>query len=224
MPDLTALEWMLRAIARLERAGGVRPPRLTEPGLEKWHRVRRRLGYADLVELLFEDLADAFPFPYDRARYAADPADGLADDDAELLLLEAVEEDGADPQAFLRRGAAALGLPPGGRIADLPRVQPHHRALELPGAGGRIVAQQVLEHGDLAFGAHFTFVADLDVERVAIGLAAVELRANPPTVLTSNELRAQHADGTRFDRVLGVRGHGAAESLVADLGLDARWA
>jgi len=224
LADLAALEWMLRAIARLERAGGVRAPRLTEPGLAKWERFRRRLGYPDLIALLFEDLADAFPVPYGRAGWELDPLIGIEPDDAELLVLEAVAENGADTQSFLRRAAAALGLPTGGRIADLPRVQPHHRALELPGAGGRIAAQQVLEHGDLAFDAQFAFVADTDAERVAVGLAAVELRANPPTVFTSDELRAQHAEGLRFDRVLGVRDCEPAEALVADLGLEARWA
>ncbi len=31
--------WTLRSIARLERKGDLRSPRLTEPGLKKWHRI-----------------------------------------------------------------------------------------------------------------------------------------------------------------------------------------
>lgn len=101
------------------------------------------------------------------------------------------------------------------------------RALELPGCGGRIAAHQVLSHDNLAFHAHFTFVADTDAERVAIGLAAAELRANPPTILTSAELLAARPG---FDHVFGSStyerpaGLPSARALVESLGCDARWA
>jgi hypothetical protein len=49
------LFWTLREIARLER-GGLRPPRLTERDQERWHRVRRKLGWVAFIELLHEDL------------------------------------------------------------------------------------------------------------------------------------------------------------------------
>lgn len=63
------LLWTLREIARLER-GDLRPPRLTEPDQERWLRVRRKLGWVAFVELVHENLAEAFPtaFALDRRR------------------------------------------------------------------------------------------------------------------------------------------------------------
>lgn len=212
------LFWTLRAIARLERAGGVRAPRLTEPDFAKWHRYRRKLGWADFIRLLHEDLAPTFPEPFDTTRWAHDPYADLGDDDhAGRLVREAAKPDDSDTQRFLRSAARALGLPAGGDISALPKVQPHQRAVELPGSGGRIAAYQALRH-DLSFGQAFTFLARTDAERVAIGLAAVELRGDEPRIVTPS---AFDAGGTEIS--LGVpceQGRAAAESL----GLEARWA
>ena len=109
----------------------------------------------------------------------------------------------------------------GGNIAALPKVQTHQRVLELPGCGGRIAAHQVITNTGLSFHEHFTFVADSDAERVAIGLAAAELRANPPTIITQAELRARRPS---FDHVFGIKGYPQAEQLASDLGLEVRWA
>lgn len=218
------LSWPLRAIARLERVGDVRPPRLTEPGHEKWHRMRRKLGWKDLVALLFEDLADAFPHPFDLASWAEDPLAELPEDEAEALALAAAETDDADTLTFLRQAARSLGLQGGGEIADLPRAQPGQPVLELPGSGGRIAAYQALQHDDLSLHDPFVFVADTDAERLLVGLAAVELRANPPRVLTSDQLRQTLADGETFARVLGVRGDERGAALAEELGLEVRWA
>jgi len=219
-----ALSWTLGSIARLERPGGVRPPRLTEPDLVKWTRFRRKLGWSDFIALLHQDLAEPFPVPFDLARWSDDPLHGLAESDAEALVREAATPTPDEPLVYLRSAARALGLPDGGAIAQLPRVQPHQRALELPGAAGRVAAHQVLTHGDLAFHDQFTFVADTDAERVLVGLAAVELRANPPTVLTSAQLADQLAGGASFDRVFGLRASPSAQALAARHGLEVRWA
>lgn len=214
--------WSLRSIARLERRADLRPQRLTEPGLTKWHRMRRKLDYVDLIALLHEDLADAFPYPFDLTRWSSNPLANLDDTAARALIDAAVAEDGSSPQAFLRNTARALELPPGGSIAELPKVQAHQTALELPGAGGRIALQQALDYG-VAIHDRFTFVADSDAERLALGLALVEVRANVPRVWTSDEAQQQIADGARFDHVFGVPGHPPAEALVRASALEVRW-
>lgn len=212
----------LRAIARAERAE-FKPPRLTEPGHVHWHRVRRKLGWRDFIALLHEDLADAFPTAFAFERLAVNPVKGLDEAEAEALVREAAAPDDGDRMAFLRQVARTLDLPPGGNIADAPRIQAQQSALELPGCGGRIAAYQAPAGGTLAFHEQFSFVADSDEERVAIGIAALEVRAGRPRVLTSEELRAEGARGQRFDRVFGVHGHAGAERLATDLGLDVRW-
>jgi hypothetical protein len=217
------LSWTLREIARLERSG-LRPPRLTELDHERWHRVRRKLGWVAFIDLLHEDLAEAFPTSFALDRWSTHPTrDGAGLDDAaaKALIDEAAQADDADRLTFLRLACRGLGLMEGGNIAMLPKVQTHQRALELPGCGGRIAAHQVTTHVGLSFHEHFAFVADTDAERVAVGLAAAELRANAPRILTTAELRAERP---AFDHVLGIKGYPSAESLASQLGLEVRWA
>jgi hypothetical protein len=219
MTTQSPLHWTLREIARLERAGE-RPPRLTEPDHERWHRVRRKLGWTAFVDLLHEDLAAAFPTSFALDRWSTHPTLGLDDATAKALLDEAAGADDADRLTFLRLACRGLGLMEGGNIAALPKVQPHQHALELPGCGGRIAAYQATTHG-LSFHERFTFVADTDAERVAIGLATAELRANVPRIVTSAELRASPG---AYDHIFGIKGYASAERLATDLGLEVRWA
>lgn len=223
MPPDPPLAWTLRAIARLERDGKVRGPRLTEPGLERWQRIAGRLGLADFIALLHEDLAAAFPVPFDLDAWRARPISTLAEAEAADLIQQALAQDTTTPQGFLRGACRALGLAAGGDIANLPKVQPHQRAVELPGAGGRIGLQQVIDH-QIALERNLIFVADTDEERVAVGLAVVECRSNPPAVWTSSEFAAAVARGERFDHVFGVQGHASAEALAARTGVEVRWA
>ncbi len=221
MSAANPLTWTLRSIARIERPDGLRKPRLTEPGHVKWHRMRRRLDWIDFIELLHEDLATTFPWPYDLGRWQTSPISALTPRAAEELVGEAARPDDSDALTFLRAAARGLGLPAGGNIADLPRVATHQKVLEL--ASGRIAFQQVQTYTDLAFHEQFTFVADSDAERLLIGLASVELRANPPRILRPAELRQLHLEGQRFDRVLGIKGHAWAEALTDQLKLEVRW-
>lgn len=217
------LETTLRSIARLEVAG-VRDPRLTEPDHARWHRFRRKLGWRAFVELLHEDLAGAFPVPFDLTRWSESPLLDLTESEAEQLIADAVRSVAtpAEPAVFLRDCARTLSLPASGTLSDLTKVQPHHRVLELPGSGGRLAAALCIGGSGLAFHAQFTFVADSTAEHVAIGLAAVELRANEPRILTVEALRAAKAAGESFDRVFGLRDSPLAVELDKSLALEAR--
>ena len=196
----------LASIARLE-AAQVRPPRLTQPGLDKWHRYRRKLGWTDLVELLHADLASAFPEPFDLDRWPERPA--LDEDAAQALLEAAAATTNRDSADFLRDCARLLGLPAGGALTDAPKLQPHHQVLELPGSGGRIAAYLCANDSALSFDRQFTFVAATPAERVAIGLAAVERRASAPRIVTPDDL------APKYDRVVGLAASPAAQALAA---------
>jgi len=224
MPQHPALALTLESIARLELPGGIRSPRLTEPGWERWHRVRRKLGWADLIALVHQDLAEAFPYPFDLDRWHRHPLEHLSEDQAEQLVISVSTPPQDEAPGFLRRAARTLGLPAGGALSDLPRIQAAQRALELPGAGGRMAFALAQAHSDLSFHDHFDFVADTDAERVMVGLAAVEARAGSPTILTGAALRDRVAKGHRWDRVYALNGHPAATSLARDLDLEVRWA
>ena len=199
----------------------MRPPRLTEPDFERWQRVRRKLGWVAFIELLHEDLADAFPTSFALDSWTTPPTAGLDDAAARRLVEDAAEPDDSDPLTFLRLVCRGLGVMDAGNIAALPKLQTHQRALELPGCGGRIAAYQATTYTGLSFPEHFTFVADTDAERVAIGIAAAELRANAPKVISTDELRAERP---KFDHVFGIKGYPLAERLGAELGLEVRWA
>jgi hypothetical protein len=184
--------------------------------------VRRKLGWVAFIELLHEDLAEAFPTTFALDRWSTKPTVGLDDTAAATLVHEAAAlVDDSDRLAFLRVACRGLGLMDGGNIAALPKVQAHQRAIELPGCGGRIALHQVVTHGGLAFHEHFMFVADTDSERVAIGIAAAELRANVPKIITRAELAVE---GRKFDHVFGIKGYESAERLASELGLEVRWA
>lgn len=219
MPSPTRLlDATLRSIARLEHAG-VRERRLTEPDLVRWDRFRRKLGFRAFVELLHEDLAGAFPVPFDLARWSPSPLADLREADAEQLVQSVIRvaEASSDTATFLHDCARLLELPLGGAFSDLPKIQAHHRVLELPGSGGRIAASLCAPGSGLALHDRVTFVADTTAERVAIGLAAVETRANEPRILTTEEAIDAVKRGETFDHILGLRESAAARELVARL-------
>ena len=212
------LHLTLRSLARLEAAGIPRQPRLTDPDRTLWKVFRRRLAYKDFIALLLEDGAQAFPVPFDLGAWSTPPLDTVDEDMAQLLIEESTLPPGGDYLAFLRFAARQLDRPDGGRLSDLQRIQPHERVLELPGTSGRAAAYLCQQHGDLSFDHTFTFLADDDTDRVQVGLAAVELRANPPTVLTRQALRARAEKGERFDRVIALREWTPARKLVQAMG------
>lgn len=220
MPEAHAtLPWTLRAIARLERdtVRPLRAPRLTEPGFSTWRRTAGRRGWTALIELLHEDLAQAFPTAFELSQREVDPLAGLDESTAERLIADAVDATYADTQSFLRAAAQALGLPDRGKVSEFPKVQTFQRVVELPGSGGRIAAQQLLSNPELGFDRQFLFVADSDAERVLIGIAALELRSNPPEVITTAQLAAVLSKDTRLDRGFGFSAWPGAQGAVAAL-------
>ncbi len=217
--SINTLQWTLRAIARLERdtARPLRNARLTEPGWPTWRRTAGRRGLAAFVTLLHDDLAQAFPTAFDLTAWQRDPLAGLAEATAEQLVRDAIAATYPDTQSFLRAAAQGLGLPVGGAVSDFPKVQAFQRVVELPGSGGRIAAQQVLSHPDLSFNQQFLFVADSDAERVLIGIAALELRSNPPDVVTSDRLAEVLKSGGRVDKAYGFAAATGAQRAIAAL-------
>ena len=153
-----------------------------------------------------------------RPRPLAPPHD-LDEPTAEALVREAATPSDRPALDFLRDHARALGLPTAGALTDLPKLQTHQTALELPGAGGRIAASQCLHDSALSFDRQFVFVVASPAERIAVGLAAVELRANEPTVWSVADLEAALAKGRTFDRVFGLAASADAQALVDRLGL-----
>ena len=217
------LDTTLRSIARLEVARE-REPRLTEPEHARWLRFRRKLGWRAFVEILHEDLAGAFPVPFDLTRWLESPLLSLTEAEAEKLIAEAARSVAtpSETATFLRDCARILGLPTGGTFSELTKVQPQHRIVELPGSGGRVAAALCAANSGLVFHTQFTFVADTTAEHVAIGLAAVELRANEPRILTVEAFRAAKAGRESFDRVFGLKDSPIAVELDRTLELDAR--
>lgn len=213
-------ESTLLAIARLE-ATGTRPARLTEPGHETWARFKRKLGPRDFIELLCQDLAGAFPLPFDLDRWQTEPTprDALAaldDSEVDALIEQASTPPDADIEEWLRDRARALDLPTGGALSELPKMQPRFKVLELPGSAGRLAARLCATDDTLSLDRQFTIVADSPAERVMAGLCTVALGANPPRVVTTDALRSAPPKDSRFDRVIGLAGHPAAEALAAE--------
>jgi len=216
MTDFSLLTLLLESLARLERAGRPARPRLTDPEWTAWRHFRRKLGFPEFIQLLCEDAALAFPVPFDFSRWHHNPLAGLRESEAEGLVRQAAAASDEDAAGFLRAAARAIGRQSGGKLADLPRIQPYQRTLELPGTSGRAALSLCLKYPDLAFDQTFTFVADSDADVVLIGLAAIELRSNPPQVLSRAELYAAIRAGALFDRVIGLGDYGPARSLAAD--------
>jgi hypothetical protein len=204
----TYLAAALHALAREERAGR-RPRRLTEPGLATWQRFRGRLGPRDLAELLLEDAAVTQPQPFRASAILGreDPLQTIPDALVEGWLAELA---GAPLDASFRDDidlqARRLGITGRPALADLHRLQPHHRVLELPGTGGRLAAHVVETQPGIFLKDVFTIACASWQERTLAGLIAVGLPVVgdvrillDPTLVESRRLAGQ------FTHVFGLR-------------------
>lgn len=206
-PDATAYAaTTLLALAREEHAGR-RQPRLTEPGMATWNRFRGRLGPRALLELLLEDAAVRQPFPFDVAR-ALGAADALASvDDATvagwLEELSRVNVTAPGPD-YVAAQAKTLAVPTRGAKAELHRVKPFHKILELPGSGGQLVHHMAHVQPELSFRDSFTIACANRREWILAGIVAVERGAAGGDLSIVVEPALDAWRGKAFDYVVGL--------------------
>lgn len=202
----TYLAATLHALAREERLDR-RPRRLTEPGLATWNRFRTRLGPRDLVELILEDAAVTQPEPFAAGVVLGRPRplDSLPDDLVEgwLSALPSLTE-GVTPRAYVREQAARLGITARPEYARLRKLDAHHRALELPGTGGLLMAHVAEHQPDLAVKEVFTVACNGWRERALAGLVAVTLDiVGDAPIAAETSLAKLHERGP-FTHVFGL--------------------
>ena len=82
-------------------------------------------------------------------------------------------------------------------FSDLPKLQPHHRVLEVPGSGGRLAAHAVLAQPGLSMKDMFTMACASWQERMLAGLVAVSLDVRGYTRISVDPTleQARRADG-----------------------------
>ncbi len=210
----------LHALAREEQAGR-RTRRLLDPGLATWQRFRGRLGPRDLAELLLEDAAVTQPQPFDAATVLGrdDPFRGLPDSEVERWMREAASFAPASLAEELDAHAARLGLLKARpAYSELHQLQTHHRALELPGSGGRLAAHIVETQPEIFLKDVFTIACATWQERMLAGLVAVGLGVvgDVRIAMDADLALARRAEGG-FTHVFGLRpekgGRFAADQL-----------
>jgi hypothetical protein len=198
----------LHALAREEQAGR-RPRRLLEPKLATWQRFRGRLGPRDLAELLLEDAAVTQPEPFAASVVLGrvDPLAGVPDGlvEAWLQALPAVIE-GAAPAADVELHAQRLGLTARPAFSELPRLQTHHRVLEIPGTGGRLAAHIVQTQPGIFLKDVFTLACGGWQDRTLAGLIAVGLGiVGDVRIAMDPELKDARSARAGFTHVIGLR-------------------
>jgi hypothetical protein len=196
----------LLALAREEREGR-RQPRLTEAGMATWNRFRGRLGARALLELLLEDAAVRQPFPFDVAR-ALGSADALAtvpDPVVAAWVDELARVDLATPAPeYVAAQAKTLGVSTRGAKAELHRVKPFHKILELPGSGGQLAHHMAHTQPELSFRDAFTVACANRAEWTLAGLVAVERTAAGDDLAIVIEPSLDAWRGKPFDYVVGL--------------------
>ncbi|MCA9600001.1 MAG: hypothetical protein KC776_42150 [Myxococcales bacterium] len=165
------------------------------------------MGAKDLLELLREDAAVTQPLAFSPpsavelmpfARLDGGALDGWL----EQIGARPSGENGDD---YLTAQAKRLDLPTRMAKADLHKMKPHHKALELPGTGGQLAHHVVTTQEGIYFQDVFT-VACRDWRDFTLAtLVAVELGlAGQPPVVIDPELSRMRSRGEQFDYVLGV--------------------
>ena len=196
----------LIALAREEHAGR-RDKRLLEPGLATWNLFRGRLGFRALLELLLEDAAVRQPFPFDiiRALGRDDALAGITDETVGGWIGELARADlGIPGPEYIAAQAKTLGVSTRGSKADLHRVKPFHKVLELPGSGGQLAHHIANTQPELVFRDVFTIACANDREWILAGLVAVERRAEGPDLAIRRESALDAFRGQPFDYVVGL--------------------
>lgn len=168
---------MIHALAREEQRER-RPKRLLEPDMATWKRFRGWLELRDLVELLLEDAAITQPLPFDAPRVLQTeqpmrlvPQANVGD---WIGGLTAVDLGAAGPDYLLAQ-AKRFGIATKMARAELHKIKPHHRVLELPGTGGQLTFHMVSTQEGIYLQDSFTIACGTWEELTLAGLVAVEL-------------------------------------------------
>ena len=192
---------LLHALAR-DEAAGRRPRRITEPDQATWARFRGRMGPARLLQLVAEDAAVVHPVPFGLA-----PLDALPDDLVAGWLRQVPELDlDAPGEDYLQAQARLLGVQTRLARADLHRVKPHQKVLELPGTGGQLSHFACTVQQDVFLQDNFTIACESTAELALAGMAAVDLNApNADFARLDPDLSRTRAEaGRSFDFVFGL--------------------
>lgn len=196
----------LLALAREEHAGR-RDKRLLEPNQATWNLFRGRLGHRAFLELLLEDAAVRQPFPFDTAR-ALGGENALAElpDSTVTAWIEELGriDLGAAGPDYMAAQAKTLGVSSRGAKADLHKVKPFHKVLELPGSGGQLAHHMASTQPELVFRDVFTIACGSRSEWVLAGLAAVERRAEGADLSIRIETSLDAFRGLPFDYLVGL--------------------
>jgi hypothetical protein len=196
----------LLALAREEHAGR-RDKRLLEPNQATWNLFRGRLGHRAFLELLLEDAAVRQPFPFDVVR-ALGKENALADlpDATVTAWIEELGriDLGAPGADYMAAQAKTLGVLTRGAKADLHKVKPFHKVLELPGSGGQLAHHMASSQPELVFRDVFTIACANRAEWVLAGLAAVERRAEGADLSIKLETSLDAFRSQPFDYFVGL--------------------
>jgi hypothetical protein len=188
----------LYAIARQEHHGRW-PQRLLDPGRATWNAFRGRLDERALVQLLLEDAAVTHPHPFRRDVLFGElePVDLVPADLARLWV------EGA-PQLELAQ-ARLLGITTRFARSDLPAMQAHHRALELPGTGAQLAHHVVSTQPGVTLRDNFVIACLSGEELTLAGIVATELGVGGELPLRLDpQLTATLAEPSPFDFVFGL--------------------
>lgn len=196
----------LHAIAR-EELRGRWPQRLLEPNRATWAAFRGRLDERALVQLLLEDAAVTHPHPFRREGLfgGIEPVE-LVPGDLVRRWVEAAPGVGAPPAAdYVLAQARLLGVTTKLARSDLPAMQAHHRALELPGTGGQLAHHVLSTQTGLTIRDNFVIACGTREELILAGLIATELGVGGELPLHLDpQLTAVLAARAAFDFVFGV--------------------
>ncbi len=196
----------LLALAREEQAGR-RDKRILEPDQATWNIFRGRLGHRAFLELLLEDAAVRQPFPFDAASALRHDV-ALADVPDATITSWMAELNRIDLTApgldYVAAQAKLLNVSTRGAKADLHKVKPFHKILELPGSGGQLAHHIAHNQPELVFRDVFTIAAGNRNEWILAGLLAVECRAEGPDLAIKIEPSLDAWRGQQFDYVVGL--------------------
>jgi len=190
-------------------------PRFTGTGPQLWAAFRNELTLTDLLDLAVRDAAVLMPQPFD-IRWIC--PDGSGDD------LRAVSSDRVagwvdrakslseqSSEAYLRTQAEVVDIEPPleEQLERLPKPEPHHQILELPGSGGWLAYHMASQpEAAVYYWENFTIACGTRQEQLLAGLIAFELGAPPRRelpIIHDPTLAQVLGDDVAFDWIIGLR-------------------